>query len=123
MQPPLLFGFGSWLVFIVASVVSIYAFDQFEHAWGRGGSLQVEIWVGLLGGFICMVVFGFSAAFAKRRHSKLTAFLLGAATGATYIAICGVVSAYAPASGVVSALLLLIAVSGIASQIAPRYAG
>jgi len=123
MQPPLLFGLGSWLAFAVASVVSIYAFDQFEHAWGRGGSLQVEIWVGLLGGFICMVAFGFSAAFTKRVHTKVAAFQLGIASGITYIAICGVVNAYVPAAGVVTALVLLLAVAGIASQIAPRYAG
>ena len=123
MQPPLLFGLGSWLAFVVASVVSIYAFDQFEHAWGRGGSLQVEVWVGLLGGFICMVAFGFSAAFTKRAHTKHAAFLLGIAAGIVYIAICGAINVYAPATGVVPALLLLLAIAGIASQIAPRYAG
>ena len=123
MQPPLLFGLGSWLAFVVASVLSIYVFDQFEHAWGRGGSLQVEIWLSLLGGFICMVAFGFSAAFTKRAHTKIAAFLLGVANGLIYIAICAAVSAYAPATGVVPALLLLVAVSGMASQIGPRYAG
>jgi hypothetical protein len=27
------------------STLSVYAFDQYEPAWGRGGSVQVEWWV------------------------------------------------------------------------------
>jgi hypothetical protein len=123
MQPPFLFGLGSWFAFIIASIVSIYVFDVFEHAWGRGGSLQVEAWVGLLGGFICMVSFGFSAAFTKRAHTKPATFLLGVASGALYVSTCFAISVYAPATGVLSAVLLLIAMSAAASQVAPRHAG
>jgi hypothetical protein len=121
MQPPLLFGLGSWLTFTVASLVSVYALDQYEHAWGYAKTFQVEAWIGLLGGFIAMVAFGFAAAFTKRAHAKIPAFVLGIAAGVFYVAVCGLIVVYAPSASVFTAVLLLLAISAIASQLGHKY--
>jgi hypothetical protein len=121
MQPPLFFGLGAWLTFIVASVVSIYAFDQYEHAWGYAKTFQVEAWIGLLGGCIAMVAFGLAAAFTQRSHAKRAAFVMGVASGVVYVAVCAFIAVYAPSASVLTAVLLLLAISAIASQLGRKY--
>jgi hypothetical protein len=34
-----------WVAVIVFGAVSIYGFEQYEMAWGRGASLQVYLWI------------------------------------------------------------------------------
>jgi hypothetical protein len=36
---------GFWVAVVLFETVAIYGFGQFEHAWGRGPSLQVVSWV------------------------------------------------------------------------------
>jgi hypothetical protein len=41
----LYFAAGLLASALLLSTLSVYAFDQYEPAWGRGGSVQVEWWV------------------------------------------------------------------------------
>jgi len=34
-----------WLTVVIVGAVSIYGFGQYDSAWGRGGSLQVYVWI------------------------------------------------------------------------------
>ena len=47
---------------LLLSTLSVYAFDQYEPAWGRGGSVQVEWWISC-GAAICAL---FSVGVAVR---------------------------------------------------------
>jgi len=123
MQPPVFFGLGSWSSFIIASLLSIYAFNDYEHAWGRGGSFQVEVWVSFLGAFVAMVVFGASSALTSRVQSKSGSFVLGVVSGAMYVALFWVLNRYTSSTGVPTAALLLVAISAIASQLGQKYVG
>ena len=115
MRAVLFFGAGSWLTFLIACATSIYAFGLYEHAWGRGGSFQVEAWLSLLGALVAAGSFGIAAAFTHRAHSPAAALALGAACSALFVAICWVLSSFEPSGGVYVALLLLVLISGLAS--------
>ena len=57
----LFLALGFWLACVVIACVAIYGFDSFENAWGRGPSLQVDVW--LATGFSICVLIGAVAGF------------------------------------------------------------
>ena len=69
MKAITLFGAAFLLVFLIAAVVSVYGFGQYEQAWGRGGSVQVEAWLALIGALVAMGSFGISSALLRRVHA------------------------------------------------------
>ena len=123
MKPVLLFGAAALLVFVVAAAVSVYGFGQFEHAWGRGGSLQVESWLGLVAALVAMGAFGIGSAALHRVHSHASSFTLGATCALVYICLCWTMDAFATASGVYAAFLLLVVVSAAAALAGRKSAG
>jgi hypothetical protein len=108
-----LFGAATLLVFIVAATVSIFGFDQYEHAWGRWGSFQVEAWISLVGTLVAMGSFGIGLALLRRVPTHGTSFSLGGICGVAYIFLCWIMSGAFPSAGPFTAFLLLIAVSVI----------
>jgi len=120
MKSVFLFGVASFIVFVAAAAVSVYSFDQYEHAWGRGGSLQVEAWLSLVGALIAMGAFGIGSTLAQRVHSREGGIALGAFCSILFIFICWIANVLAPSVGVYVALLLLIALSGVASLAGSR---
>ena len=115
MRPILFFGAGACIAFVVACAVSIYAFDLYEHAWGRGGSLQVEAWISFVGALVAMGSFGIASAFARRTHSQDTALVLGIGCSILFIALCWFLGSFELSGGVYIALFLLILISSLAS--------
>ena len=123
MKAITLFGAAFLLVFLTAAVVSVYGLGQFEQAWGRGGSLQVEAWLGLVGALLAMGSFGISSALLRRAHTPAASFALGVVCAAAYIALCWANSGFASSSGVYVAFLLLISLSAFAALGGVRAAG
>ena len=52
-------GFVGWAAGAMA--VSVYGFDQYERAWGRGPSYQVVIWIITVAAFVVAVGFSLGA--------------------------------------------------------------
>jgi hypothetical protein len=123
MRPVGFFGAGSGTVFVSASALSIYAFDLYEHTWGRGGSLQVEAWLSLIGALVAMGSFGIAAAFAQRTHSNDIAFVLGAACSILFIAVCWFLSSFEFSGSVYIALFVLVLICSLASLTGTRFGG
>ena len=115
MRPILLFGAASWCTFVVICAVTVFGLDQFEHAWGRWGSLQVEGWVSLLGALVAMGAFGIASAFMRRTHSQSVALTLGVGCSIVFVVICWVFSSVQFDGSVYAGLALLIAVSCLAA--------
>lgn len=122
MKSLLLFGAACLFVFMVASAVSVYGFDQYEHAWGRGSSFQVEAWLALVGSIIAMGSFGISSAVLHHAPKQAASLVLGLACAISYLALCWGINSYAPSSGIYVALVLLIAVPVLASFVNRRLA-
>ena len=115
MKAVAFFGGACFLIFVAAGAVSVYGFGQFEHAWGRGGSFQIETWLSLVGAIIAMGVFGISAAMLRRVPEPGISLMLGAACGVAFIAVCWGINSIAPSVGVFVALILLVGLSIAAS--------
>ena len=74
---------GSWFigascVLLVVAIGSVYVADYFERAWGRGGSLQIALIVGL--GLTVAGAFGYllTARFDSSEPTQLRAISAGA---------------------------------------------
>jgi hypothetical protein len=78
----LFFAAGLWVAFVLFGVVDIYGFDYYEGEWGRGGSLQVHIWIATLGALVALfpAALGFRLG-AKRGNvpGRLVSFVAGTA--------------------------------------------
>jgi hypothetical protein len=120
VRPVLFFGAGSGIAFLCASALSIYAFGLYEHAWGRGGSLQVEAWISLIGALVAMGSFGIASAFTRRTHSQDTALVLGIGSGTLFIAVCWFLSSFELSGGVYIALFLLVLISSLSCYTGTR---
>ena len=123
MKALVFFGAACLLVFVAASAVSVYGFDLYEHAWGHGGSFQVEAWLALVGSVIAMGSFGISSAALHHAPKQAMSLVLGLVCAIIYLALCWVINSYAPSSGVYIALFLLIAISAFASLVDRHFAG
>ncbi len=123
MKAVILFGAAFLLVFLTAAAVSVYGFGQYEQAWGRGGSLQVESWLALVGALVAMGSFGISSALLRRAHMPTASFLLGVVCSVAYIAFCWAIIGFASSSGVYVAFLLLVSLSAFAALGGLRVAG
>jgi len=116
MRPVFAFGTAAWLTLLVFCTVSVYGFDVYEHAWGRGGSLQVEAWLSLLAALVATGAFGIGSAFMLRTHSRPTAWMLGALCSALFAAGCWWLDAMQIAGTAYSALVLLVAFGLLAAR-------
>ena len=123
MKPLLIFGGACLLVFVIVAAISVYGFGQYERAWGRGGSFQVETWLSLVGAVIAMGSFGISSALLQRVHAQNASFVLGAACALVYISLCWVFNGISPPTGLYLAFFLLVAVSATAALAGHRHAG
>jgi hypothetical protein len=115
MTAILRFGTACLLVFLGAAATSVYGFRQYEHAWGQGGSLQVEAWLGLVGALVAMGSFGIFSTALHRAHTHKASFALGAFCAAVSISLYWVINDFAPFAGPYLAFLLLVVVSAVAS--------
>lgn len=115
MKAITLFGAAFLLVFLTAAAVSVYGFGQYEQAWGRGGSLQAEAWLALVGALVAMGSFGISSAVLHRTHAPAASFTLGAVCAVGYIALCWAIDCFASSGGVYVGFLLLISLSAFAA--------
>jgi hypothetical protein len=109
------FGVAVLVVFLAAAAVSIYGFGQYEPAWGRGGSLQVEAWLALVGALVAAGSFGIGSAVLRRAHSPTAAVVLGVACAGVFVAACWFINDPAAAAGVYTAFALLVGVPVLAA--------
>jgi hypothetical protein len=115
MKSVLLFGAAALLIFLCAAAVSVYCLGQYEHAWGRGGSFQVEAWLGLVGALVAMGSFGISSAALRRTHDQRVSFVLGAVCAVVCICLCWIASSFTSFSGPYLAFALLVVLSALAA--------
>jgi len=115
MKPIVMFGAASWCTFLLICSITVFAFGQYEHAWGRWGSFQVESWVSLLGALVAMGTFGIASAFLRRTHSQRSALGLGVGCSILFVAVCWLLNSIAFAGGAYLALALLVALSSLAA--------
>jgi len=75
------FTAGLLLTMLSWSTISVYVFDQYERAWGHGGSVQVLWWLSILGAIAAF--FGAGSAVhwlaPHRTVSARVAFISGVA--------------------------------------------
>ena len=117
------FGGGVLLVFLIVAAISVYGFDAYESAWGRGGSFQVETWLALVGALVATGAFGISSATLHRIQTHGAAFALGVVSASVYLTLGWALSSLAPAGGAYIALLLLVSISVLASFAGARIGG
>src|SRR4051812_45056913 len=115
MRAILIFGAASWGTFLVVCALTVFSLDQYEHAWGRWGSFQVEAWVSGLGALVAMGAFGIASAILHRTHNQSTALALGVGCSILFMAICWLANSIEFAGSVYAALALLVAVSCLAA--------
>lgn len=70
-------GFVGWAAGAMA--VSVYGFDQYERAWGRGPSYQVVLWIIAAAAFVVAVGFSLGAKQLSASLAWWKPFLLSAA--------------------------------------------
>jgi hypothetical protein len=80
------------VVALVLSPVNTYLLNDFEPAWGRGGSTQVYWWVALLWAPFALATVGLGAAAARPRVRVAPPISVGA--GAAFAAISMTGSAF-----------------------------
>lgn len=115
MRPVLFFGAATWCTFLVACVVSVYGFDQYSHAAGRSGALQLEAWLSLLGALVATGAFGIAAALMSRTHTPRAALALGIGSSAALSASCWILSANQVSGTAYFAFALLVALPCLAA--------
>jgi O-antigen/teichoic acid export membrane protein len=101
--------------------MSVYGLGQYEHAWGRGGSFQVEAWLGLVGALVAMGIFGISSAALQRAHDQGISFVLGGCCAVVCISLGWIASSFTSFSGPYLAFTLLVVVSALASLAGRRH--
>ena len=115
MRPILVFGAASWCTFLIVCATTVFGLGQFEHAWGRWGSFQVEAWISALGALVAMGAFGIASAFMRRTHNPRTALALGVGCSILFVAVCWMLNSIEFAGSVYAALALLIGISCLAA--------
>jgi peptidoglycan/LPS O-acetylase OafA/YrhL len=71
------------LCMLVAAAISVYGFDEYERAWGRGGSFQVLSWIAAATSVaVCLLAaFGFRVAHvSSKMNPKLAGSVVGVGT-------------------------------------------
>jgi hypothetical protein len=116
MKPVFAFGTAAWLTLLAFCTVSVYGFDVYEHAWGRGGSLQREAWLSLLAALVATGAFGIGSAFMYRAHTPAAAWMLGVICSALFALACWWLDAMHIAGTAYSALALLVALGLLAAR-------
>lgn len=124
MTGTLTFAAASFLAFVIASAVSVFALGQIERGWGAGGSFQVLCMASAVATLLLLVGFGLGAAIRRRVPNWPTSAVLGAACAMLFVATLAIASALGadPAESLVLlvALPVLGAVSTLIRQAAPR---
>jgi hypothetical protein len=86
-----------WVLTVAAGAVSIYAFDDYEHAWGRGATVQVYSWVAtgaaLISGFGASLGFRYGSRNAPVPGRLGAVILGGLVLGLTFGATAALLSA------------------------------
>jgi hypothetical protein len=87
------FAAASFVAFVLASAVSVFALGQVEAAWGRAGSFQVLCIASALATVLVVVGFGIGVAIARRFPPARLSALLGAACSLVFVGLLGVAAA------------------------------
>src|SRR5215471_19164139 len=116
MRPILVFGAASLCVFLLVCATTVFGLGQYDRAWGRWGSFQVEAWVSLVGALVATGGFGIASAFMHRTHYQGAALALGVGCSALFVAICWVFSSTELTSSAYLAFALLIGLSSVAAH-------
>jgi hypothetical protein len=115
MRPILVFGAASLCVFLLVCATTVFGFDQYDRAWGRWGSFQVEAWVSVVGALVATGAFGIASAFMHRTHYQGAVLALGVGCSALFVAIIWVSNSVELTSNAYLALSLLIGLSSVAA--------
>jgi hypothetical protein len=101
-----LLAFPTGIAFIFAGygALSVFGFGEVEPAWGKWGSYQVLVWVGVAAAAFATVPFALSAAVLRRFPSGPLAFALGLSCAVFGIALAHV---FPPRSSSFASILVL----------------
>ena len=109
------------LVVLTAGAISVYGFDVYERAWGRGPSLQVLTWVAIP----LSVLVGISAAFGFRmsksalNRPRLVGATVGVGTAIALVASEVLLPSNSELSGLPRTFAMFVLVF-VAAILAPR---
>jgi len=79
------FGSGNFGVLFVAAAVSVYAFDAYERAWGKGGSVQVLWMLAIAFSLAASLAFAAALRLRRRKPTRTEAVLLGGAVALVFV--------------------------------------
>lgn len=102
------------LCMLVVAAVSVYGFDEYERAWGRGGSFQVLSWIAIaasVGVGICAAL-GFRVG-GESMRPRLAGAAVGVA-GSVLVVVSALITSEWTGSALLPILGLCVAVFGIA---------
>lgn len=75
MRVALAFFIASTIALSISGAVAIYAFDYYEVKYGKLGSLQVYIWLGIVFGLLVAVGAGTGAKYRTNEFSARIAYV------------------------------------------------
>jgi hypothetical protein len=120
MRPILVFGAASLSVFWLVCATTVFGLGQYDRAWDRWGSFQVEAWVSLVGALVATGAFGIASTFMHRTHYQGAALALGVGCSAIFVALCLVLNSTELTSNAYIAFALLIGLSCVAAYAGQR---
>jgi len=82
-----------WLLIVVCGAVSVFAFDQYERAWGSGASFQVYSWIATGAAAVALLCSGIGFSFGELNgvtpgplmSALLAVVVVGASFGLLYL--------------------------------------
>ena len=122
MTPLAVFGATTWFAFLVACAISVYGFDQYNHASGPGAALQLEAWLSLLGALVATGAFGIASGLLGRTPTQRAAVTLGIGSSAILCAGFWMLTSNQVSGAAHLAFALLVAVPGLAAYLGGRSA-
>jgi len=86
-----LFVAGFVITAVALMAVSVYGFDQYERAWGRGNSFQVVLWIIIAAGVVNAFGFVFGANTFRVKVPWWKSFFFGAAFTLVFSGLAAIV--------------------------------
>jgi hypothetical protein len=78
-----------WVLIVLVGAVSVYAFDQYERAWGRGPSVQVYSWIATAVALVILFGSGFGFRLGARSGAVPGSWLAAALAVPTFGLVLG----------------------------------
>ena len=85
------FALGIFVTTLTVFGVRIYGLDQYEQFGGRGGSLQVSLWIAVFEAIICAVGFALGARIFHGFGKVWRVFLVGVLVGGTLLLLASLI--------------------------------